>query len=153
MAAPDHGPGVRVPPPLLVGGLVLAAWGLRRLLPLPVAEPLPALGLAVILVALGLILWALAVMLRAGTDPRPDRPDAVLVEAGPFRFSRNPIYLGFLLAAAGFALRWGDLWGWAAVFASLFLLDRLVIAREEAYLAARFGPAYEAYRRRVRRWM
>lgn len=153
MAASDHGPGVRVPPPLLVGGLVLAAWGLRRLLPLPVAEPLPALGLAVILVALGLILWALAVMLRAGTDPRPDRPDAALVEAGPFRFSRNPIYLGFLLAAAGFALRWGDLWGWVAVFASLLLLDRLVIAREEAYLAARFGPAYEAYRRRVRRWM
>ncbi len=153
MAASDHGPGVRVPPPLLVGGLVLAAWGLRRLLPLPVAEPLPALGLAVILVALGLILWALAVMLRAGTDPRPDRPDAALVEEGPFRFSRNPIYLGFLLAAAGFALRWGDLWGWVAVFASLLLLDRLVIAREEAYLAARFGPAYEAYRRRVRRWM
>ncbi|WP_158295494.1 methyltransferase family protein [Crenalkalicoccus roseus] len=142
-----------MPPPLLVGGLVLAAWGLRRLLPLPVAEPLPALGLAVILVALGLILWALAVMLRAGTDPRPDRPDAALVEEGPFRFSRNPIYLGFLLAAAGFALRWGDLWGWVAVFASLLLLDRLVIAREEAYLAARFGPAYEAYRRRVRRWM
>ena len=78
---------------------------------------------------------------------------AVFVEAGPYRFSRNPIYLGLLVAAVGLALRWGDLWGWMAVAASHLMLDRLVVAKEEAYLAARFGPAYEAYRARVRRWI
>ena len=149
----DHGPGVRVPPPVLVAGLVALAWALRRLLPLPVLPPLPGLGAAVMLAGLGLGFWAVVVMMRAGTNPRPDRPDAALVTDGPFRFSRNPIYLGFVLLAAGLALRWGDLWGWLAVLASQQVLDRLVIAREEPYLAARFGAGYEAYRARVRRWI
>jgi protein-S-isoprenylcysteine O-methyltransferase Ste14 len=151
--ARDHGPGVRVPPPVLVAGAIALAWVLRRLLPLPVLAPLPGLGAVVMLAGLGLGVWAVVALMRAGTDPRPDRPDAALVQGGPFRFSRNPIYLGFLLLAAGLALRWGDLWGWLAVLASQQMLDRLVIAREEPYLAARFGAEYEAYRARVRRWI
>ena len=61
--------------------------------------------------------------------------------------------MGFLLVATGLALWHGTLWWWLAVAASHAMLDRLVIAREEAYLAARFGTAYEGYRGRVRRWM
>nr|WP_255568743.1 isoprenylcysteine carboxylmethyltransferase family protein [Neoroseomonas alba] len=91
--------------------------------------------------------------MQAGNDPRPDKPDAALVERGPFRFGRNPIYLGFILGMLGFALRWGDLWGWIALVASHLVLDRLVVAKEEAYLAGRFGAAYDAYRARVRRWV
>lgn len=150
---PDHGPGVPVPPPLLVAGTILVAWLLRRLLPLPVMAPQPVPGDILFGLALALIVWAGATMLRAGTDPRPDRPDAALVTTGPFRFSRNPFYLGFVLIAAGFALRWGDLWGWLAVAALLRMLDRLAIAREEAYLARRFGAAYRQYRAKVRRWI
>ena len=148
-----HGPGVRIPPPVMVGATILAAWLLMRLAPVPLGPPLLPLGNTVLFLALALIGWAILAMSRAGTDIRPDRPDAALIETGPFRFGRNPIYLGFLLCAAGFALRWGDLWGWIAVAVSFGLLERLVIAREEAYLAARFGAAYEAYRARVRRWM
>nr|WP_246522172.1 isoprenylcysteine carboxylmethyltransferase family protein [Neoroseomonas terrae] len=103
--------------------------------------------------ALLLIGLSLLALVHAGNDPRPDRPDKALVEAGPFRFSRNPVYLGFLVAMFGFALRWGDLWGWVALVGGHLLLDRMVVAREEAYLAARFGAAYEAYRGRVRRWL
>lgn len=153
MAPEDRGLGVRIPPPVMVGAAILGAWLLRRAAPLPLGAALPVPGIIVLLAALALIGWALLVMVRAGTDPRPDKPDAALVEAGPFRISRNPIYLGFVLAAAGIALRWGDPWGWLAVLASLTVLDRLVIAREEAYLAARFGAAYDAYRARVRRWL
>jgi protein-S-isoprenylcysteine O-methyltransferase Ste14 len=149
----DHGPGVRVPPPVLVGAIILLAWVLKGAAPLPVGPAAPALGTAVLVLGLALIAWAILVMVRAGTDPRPDRPDAAFVQGGPFRLSRNPIYLGFVLCAAGFALRWADLWGWLAVPATLAALDRLVIAREEAYLAARFGAAYAAYRARVRRWI
>jgi protein-S-isoprenylcysteine O-methyltransferase Ste14 len=150
---PDHGPGVRLPPPLLVAGLIAFAWLLRQAVPLPVGGPLPMLANLVFLAAFGLILWAILAMTRAGTDPRPDKPDQALVERGPFRFSRNPVYLGLVLLVIGFALRWGDLWGWLAALASQQLLDRLVIAREEAYLATRFGAAYNAYRARVRRWV
>jgi len=149
----DHGPGVRVPPPVMVAGAIAAAWVLMRVLPVPLGAPLPGLGALVLFMGLALIGWAILVMVRAGNDPRPDKPDAALVEAGPFRFSRNPIYLGFLLAAVGMALRWGDLWGWIAVAASHFVLDRLVIVKEEAYLATRFGAAYEGYKGRVRRWV
>ena len=153
MSSADHGPGVRVPPPVMVGALVMAGWGLRRLAPLPVGAPLPGLGAGVIGLGLALSVWTAVAMLRAGTDPRPDRADKALLEHGPFRLSRNPIYLGFLLTTGGFALRWADLWSWLAVAASFLLLDRMVVAREEAYLRARFGAAYDAYRARVRRWL
>jgi protein-S-isoprenylcysteine O-methyltransferase Ste14 len=142
-----------VPPPVLVALAVGLGWLLRRLAPVPVGAPLPWPGAAVAGLGLGLSVWAIAVMLRAGTDPRPDRPDRALLERGPFRLGRNPVYLGFLLVAAGLALRWADLWPWLAVPAGFLLLDRLVVAREEAYLRARFGAAYDAYRARVRRWV
>jgi len=122
-------------------------------MPLPLGGPQPGLGYGVVGLGLGLAVWSLAVMLRAGTDPRPDKPDAALLERGPFRFSRNPVYLGFLLVAAGLALRWADAWCWLAVAACALLLDRLVVAREEAYLRSRFGAAYAGYARRVRRWV
>ena len=149
----DHGPGVRVPPPVMVAGVLAVAWILRSVVPVPLGPPLPDAGLLVMFAALALIGWAVLVLVRAGNDPRPDKPDAAMVETGPFRFSRNPIYLGFLVGVAGFALRWGDLWGWIALAASHLLLDRMVVAKEEAYLARRFGATYEAYRGRVRRWL
>lgn len=153
MSNADHGPGVRVPPPVLVGLLLALAWGLHRLVPVPIGPPLPDFGMLVLFAALALIGWAVLVLVRAGNDPRPDRPDAAMVQAGPYGFSRNPIYLGLLVAMAGFALRWGDLWGWLALPLGHLLLDRLVVAKEEAYLATRFGAAYDAYRSRVRRWL
>jgi len=107
----------------------------------------------VIFLAIGLAGWAVLALVKAGNDPRPDRPDAAMVETGPYRRSRNPIYLGLLLGATGLALIWGTLWAWLGVAVLHGVLDRLVIAKEEAYLATRFGAAYEAYRGRVRRWM
>ncbi|MCB4821905.1 methyltransferase family protein [Roseicella aerolata] len=153
MSARDHGPGVRLPLPLLVGGVVLGGWMMRQILPVQISAPLPGLSAAVMGLGLALSIWTVVTMLRAGTDPRPDKPDQALVERGPFRFSRNPIYLGFLLVATGFALRWGDLWPWLSVAWCFLLLDRMVVAREEAYLRRRFGAAYEAYMQRVRRWV
>jgi len=114
---------------------------------------LPNFGMLVVFLGIALIGWALLALVQAGNDPRPDRPDAALVVAGPFRFRRNPIYLGFLVVVLGFALRWGDLWGWLALLVCHLALDRLVVAKEEAYLTTRFGDAYEAYRKRVRRWV
>lgn len=152
-AARDHGPGVRIPPPVIVAVLLGAAWGAMQLLPLPLMAPWPEAGWVAIAAGGALAVWTAAVMLLAGTDPRPDKPDAAMVQTGPFRLSRNPIYLGFLVAAAGVALRWGDGWGWIGVVACFLVLDRLVIAKEEAYLRARFGAAYEDYRARVRRWV
>jgi protein-S-isoprenylcysteine O-methyltransferase Ste14 len=149
----DRGPGVRIPPPLMVAAVMALALLLTRLVPVRLGPPLPALGTTLLFLALAWIGWALLTMARAGTSPRPDRPDQALIAHGPFRLSRNPIYLGFLMIVAGFALHLGDLWAWLAVAASFALLEKVVIAREEAYLTARFGDAYAAYRARVRRWL
>jgi protein-S-isoprenylcysteine O-methyltransferase Ste14 len=151
--AEDCGPGVRVPPPLLATAVMVGAWVLDRIWTVQIGPPLVALGGMVIFLAVALAGWSVLALAKAGNDPRPDRPDAALVAAGPYRFSRNPIYLGLLLVAAGLALMWGTLWGWIGVALLHALLDRMVIVREEAYLAARFGTAYEAYRARVRKWM
>jgi protein-S-isoprenylcysteine O-methyltransferase Ste14 len=148
-----HGPGVRVPPPVHVVLALLLAWGLGRLVPVQLGPPAPGLGGAVFCLALAWMGWALIVLVRAGNDPRPDRPDRAFVAAGPFRLSRNPIYLGFVLALAGVALAWGTLWAWLAVGAVFLSLDVLVIRREETYLTRRFGDAYREYQRRTRRWM
>jgi protein-S-isoprenylcysteine O-methyltransferase Ste14 len=151
--AEDRGPGVPVAPPLLATGVMAGAWVLDRLWTVQIGPPATALGGMVIFLAVALAGWSVLALAKAGNDPRPDRPDAALVERGPYRFSRNPIYLGLLMVAAGLALMWGTLWGWVGVALLHALLDRMAIAREEAYLAARFGTAYEAYRARVRKWM
>lgn len=153
MTEPDHGPGVRLPPPVLVGGVLAVAWLLHLSFPIALGPPLPEFGMLGLFLGVALIGWALLALVQAGNDPRPDRPDAAIVTTGPFRFSRNPIYLGFLVVVLGFALRWGDLWGWLALLVCHLALDRLVVAKEEAYLTTRFGDAYEAYRKRVRRWV
>ena len=149
----DHGPGIRIPPPVMVGGALLVAWVLHRLVPVPLGPPLSFLGWFGVLRELPPVPSPRPADLWTARYPRPDKPDSVFVEAGPYRVSRNPIYLGLLVATVGFALRWGELWGWLAVAASHLMLDRLVVAKEEAYLATRFGAAYEAYRSRVRRWL
>jgi protein-S-isoprenylcysteine O-methyltransferase Ste14 len=149
----DRGPGVRVAPPLLATAVMAGAWVLDRIWTVQIGPPAVAIGGMVIFLAVALAGWSVLALAKAGNDPRPDRPDTALVERGPYRFSRNPIYLGLLTVAAGLALMWGTLWGWIGVALLHALLDRLVIAREEAYLAARFGAAYDAYRARVRKWM
>jgi protein-S-isoprenylcysteine O-methyltransferase Ste14 len=149
----DRGPGVRVPPPVIVVAALILAWGLQRLLPVQLGPPAVALGGMVIFLAMGWVGWALLVLVRAGNDPRPDKPDAAFVAAGPYRFGRNPIYFGFLLFLAGVALSWGTLWAWLAVGAVFLVLDLHVVRREEAYLQARFPESYPAYAARIRRWV
>jgi protein-S-isoprenylcysteine O-methyltransferase Ste14 len=148
---PD-GPAVPTPPPMIVLGGVALAWILQQVFPVQLGPPAPELGYIVICVGAALTGWGLIALIRAGNDPRPDKPDAAFVPTGPFRFGRNPIYSGFLLVLSGMALIWGTLWGWVAVGAVFLALQFLVVQREEAYLASRFGDAYVEYKNRVRRW-
>ncbi|MFM7780408.1 MAG: methyltransferase family protein, partial [Alphaproteobacteria bacterium] len=94
MTIPDHGPGVRLPPPVLVGGVLAVAWFAHLFFPVLLGPPLPNYGTLVLFLGIGLIGCSLLALVQAGNDPRPDRPDAAIVTTGPFRFSRNPIYLG-----------------------------------------------------------
>jgi protein-S-isoprenylcysteine O-methyltransferase Ste14 len=150
-------PGVRVPPPLLFLLVALPGAALERYVPrdLPVNLPRPLVWPAVVLLAasLYLALHAIIAFKRHGTHVDPARPSTVIVAAGPFRFTRNPMYLALVLILLALAVMWLSVWFLAGAAALLLLLDRLAVAPEERYLAGKFGDAYTAYRARVRRWI
>ena len=159
MSEPADSPRVRVLPPLVY----LAAFGLAgladRLRPWPIATgDAGELALRIsggVLVAAGLLLdfWSVRLFRRAGTSPLPFQPASAMVGAGPYRWTRNPMYLGMTMALAGIGLLLGRAWIALSAVAAALVIDRYAIAREERYLERRFGDAYLAYKRRVRRWL
>ena len=147
--------GVRLPPPLVyLAGLALG-WALDAWHPLgrPPAPLRWTLGGALAVAGLGLFLPALRLMRRARTAIAPTRPTTRLVVAGPFRVTRNPLYLSLLLVYAALAVLTGTLWALVLLPVVVAVLQRVVIVREEAYLERKFGDEYRAYRARVRRWI
>lgn len=111
-----------------------------------------AYGAAPAGLGLTLVLWAAWTMRRHHTTLHPHGEASTLVISGPFRISRNPIYLGFGLMLFGLAVSLGSSAPFAVLAAWVFFMNHLFIRHEEAALAARFGEAFAAYCRRVRRW-
>lgn len=148
-------PNVLILPPLLFGGALLLGLLLHWIYPLYVLNPWIArvLGAALLLASGGLAFAAERVMQRAGTNVRPDRPTLAIVSDGPFRFTRNPLYLALIGLYAGVTLLFNALWPLVLLIPTIVVLRLGVIAREERYLEAKFGDAYSAYKVRVRRWL
>jgi protein-S-isoprenylcysteine O-methyltransferase Ste14 len=141
----------RVPPLPFVLALLLA-WRLHRLLPLGVPRG-RTLGLAALGAGVALDGWSMATMARAGASPIPAEQTRALVESGPYRWSRNPIYVAHGLVTAGTGLAfWRTAWVLPATVAAWLATDRWTVPVEEARLANQWGESYEAYRRRVGRW-
>src|SRR5450759_184162 len=90
---------------------------------------------------------------HSGTPLNPTRPAATLVTTGPYRLTRNPIYVGMATTYAGVTLLAGTWWPAAFRPPAGLAVDRLGIAKEESYLRRRFGSAYDEYCARVRRWL
>jgi protein-S-isoprenylcysteine O-methyltransferase Ste14 len=156
LSSPDTS-GVRVLPPLIYAGLFLVGYALHRLVPLRLWGDVPLVARLVgwSLVGAGVLLGASAVVLfrRAGTTPNPTRPTTALVLHGPYRFTRNPMYVGLGLCYLGATLLVNSAWPLVLLPVLIGLVQRWVIAPEEAYLERRFGAEYRAYRTRVRRWL
>jgi protein-S-isoprenylcysteine O-methyltransferase Ste14 len=154
----DRGPGVRFPPPLLfVTGYVVALL-LQRAIPWPIAGPGTVLlcrvaGWVLLAGALVVALSALATFHRARTGIIPNRPATTLVTTGPYRFTRNPMYLSLTMVYVAGALLANTWWPLPLLPPVLVALYLLVVRREERYLAATFGERYAEYRARVRRWL
>jgi protein-S-isoprenylcysteine O-methyltransferase Ste14 len=146
--------GVIAPPPLIYGVPLLAGLLLDRWMPWRILAERTTLPAALLLVLLGFIaLPAVLAFRRARTHPEPWKPTKALVTVGPYRYSRNPMYLGFTLCYAGLAIWQNSVWPLIALPAVLMVVQVGVIQREERYLAGLFGDAYLAYRARVRRWL
>jgi protein-S-isoprenylcysteine O-methyltransferase Ste14 len=147
---------VIIRPPLAWGLAVLGGLALNSLVPLPfLPADVPAgwLGAMVFVLALALFAWAIVTIIRAGSNVPTNQPTTTIVESGPYRFTRNPIYLGMFLGLIGLAIAFDNLWLLVMLVPFALIIRYGVVAREEAYLERKFGDVYRAYRSRVRRWL
>ena len=155
MADDQDIPGIRVPPPLvyLLGlklGFLLDRRAQVPFLPCGVAR---VLGWPLVGGGMALAVWFARTMRGADTTIRIDKPVSSLVQDGPFRYTRNPGYVALTLIYAGIATLRNALWAILLLPLVLYVIERMVIEREERYLERTFGEEYLTYKARVRRWM
>jgi|KBSMisStaDraftv2_1062788.scaffolds.fasta_scaffold75202_2 protein-S-isoprenylcysteine O-methyltransferase Ste14 len=151
------GARVTVPPPsvflaALATGFLIDRFVARWAVPGGVAVRVALSALAIVA---GLALGGPAIRLfrRTGQDPRPWHPTPELVLRGPYRFTRNPMYVGLTLLTIGLGVALGTLWTLPLAFAALAAVHVLAVLPEERYLTARFGAPYLEYKARVRRYL
>lgn len=146
--------GVIAPPPVLYAVPLAAGLLLQHWYPLRIFSDGRSTLLGIVLVLGGVVgAPAMTAFRRANTSPKPWVPSTALVTTGPYRFTRNPMYLGFTLIYLGVAVWSNALWPLLFLPFVLVAMHYGVILREEAYMASTFGADYEAYRERVRRWL
>jgi protein-S-isoprenylcysteine O-methyltransferase Ste14 len=138
---------------LLFAILIMVA--LHFLFPGAIIVPLSwnLLGLAPLAGGIAINLMADSAFHKAGTTVKPFQESTALITDGVFRISRNPMYLGFVLALIGVALLLSSLTPWVIVLLFAILMDRIFILVEEQMLQARFGQAWAEYKAQVRRWI
>jgi protein-S-isoprenylcysteine O-methyltransferase Ste14 len=144
-----------VRPPLVYLGAIATGALLQLALPLPfIPGTLPTpLGAPTVLVALALAASSVAGFRRARTPVPAWKPTTAIVRTGPYRFSRNPMYLAFSLFQLGIAIWVNSLWLLGTLAGAVALVDAVVIRREEQYLEQKFAAAYLDYKASVRRWL
>ena len=145
----------RIPPPFYALAVALAIYALHRYLPISIDPAIARWGWLLSLLGVALTAWAGATFRRAHTTINPTVPSKAsrLVTHGPFRFTRNPMYLGFALMLTGWAL-WLNNWaGFLGIPLFVAVVTVLQIAPEERALQDRFGEEYASYRQRVNRWL
>jgi protein-S-isoprenylcysteine O-methyltransferase Ste14 len=141
-----------VRPPLVYLASLAIGTLLHLTMPLPFLAA-PLLGACLIVVALALLSYSIAEFRAAGTPVPARKPTTAIVRTGPYRISRNPIYLAFSILQLGIAIWANSLWLLATLIAALAVIDCFVIAREERYLERKFGAEYLDYKESVRRWL
>ena len=153
--APNDCPGVIAFPPLIFLIAVVIGVGAHFLCPVLLSPPTPwrILGAVLAVTAATIALSARGQMVKAGTNVRPDLPSTAIVTGGPYRFTRNPMYLSLCLLNLGIGLMLCDVVPVALTAGLAAVLHFGVILREERYLERKFGDAYFSYRGRVRRWL
>jgi len=147
--------GVIAPPPLIFCVAILLGYGVSRLFPrsdwlvwLP-----PALGILVVGLGLAGLAWGLVTLKRARTAVNPYESTTALVQHGPYRYTRNPLYVALTTLHIGIGLWLHNIWILLAVVPAVLIVHYGVVLREERYLMRKFGEDYHAYCAQVRRWL
>lgn len=147
---------LKIPPPVWALLYVLLALTISWQLDWPKMPgfPLPLLGIVLVSVPWILPVWAIILFRREGTEVKPTSPtNRKLVTVGPYRFTRNPMYLGLVIVTFGIAV-WVGAWPMFLASAAVFVTANWGhIPYEEAKMRRQFGAAYDSYVGRVRRWL
>jgi protein-S-isoprenylcysteine O-methyltransferase Ste14 len=146
---------MRILPPIWFAIGLVAIPVLHRYLPLVQLIPAPwhYAGVAIVIAGFALGGWAAALFRRADTTLVPGQESAAFVASGPFRLTRNPMYLGMAIVLFGASVFAGSLSPFAVVPAFMIIIQRLFISAEEAMMMKKFGGEFAAYRAKVRRWL
>jgi len=134
---------------ILIGSMLAIKWRL----PFMPGSHSSLLGGAVVTAAVALFAYAVRTFRAAGTPVPGNEPTTVIVRTGPYRFSRNPIYLAFSLVQLGLAIWIDSVWLVGTLIAALAVMALVVIPREGRYLERKFGAEYLDYKAAVRRWL
>jgi protein-S-isoprenylcysteine O-methyltransferase Ste14 len=146
--------GVILPPPLIYLFGFMVALALRYRWPLPIFHSPVAgwLGTGCVAVAVVLAMIGRGTMQRAGTNINPYKPTSAIVTSGPFKYSRNPLYVALSLLFLGLTFVANTWWGIVLFVPVAIVMHFCVVLREERYLESKFGNSYGEYRKRVRRY-
>ena len=150
--------GVTILPPIVFATGLIAGYVIQILWRIPIVPTSASLvvrllGVLAILFGGWAMVSAVVLFRRIGTPPDPHEPSTRLALDGPYRFTRNPMYLGMAAVLAGLALIGNALWPLLALIPVIWWIRTQVIAREERYLEAKFGGEYWDFKARVRRWL
>jgi protein-S-isoprenylcysteine O-methyltransferase Ste14 len=141
-------------PPIVFLCAILLGIALNRAWPLHFLSPsVRLLGPLVTACAVVLFLLSYREFRRAGTSVQGSKRSTVIVQTGPYRFSRNPIYLAFILFALGLSVWLNNAWLLVTLVPAVGLIAMVVIPREERFLERNFNDQYSSYKARVRRWL
>ncbi len=164
-AAIKDRPGVIAPPPLIYLAFLVVGLAAGYFYPIGLFEGglfegglfggggwRYGVGAVLAVLAVGLAVWALPQFRRAGTHVDPYKPDTAIITTGPYRFTRNPLYIGLALLYAGIAVAAASAWALVLLIPAMAVIRWGVIRREEAYLETKFGDDYRRYKAGVRRW-
>jgi protein-S-isoprenylcysteine O-methyltransferase Ste14 len=153
----ETGADVRFPPPLvfLIGVLVAVVFHYAVIpLPVPVDRMISTWsGVLIGAIAVGLVITARVLFSRTGQSPIPWKPSPELISRGPYRFTRNPMYVGLTLFQIGLGIALNDLWISLFALPALMVVHFIAVLPEERYLSEKFGASYRRYLTQVRRYL
>ena len=146
---------VKFPPPAIFASCIFLGAGFQYLRPvgLGIPESIEIFGYLLVLFGITIAILVATSFRRAGTAIEPWKPPTSIVTTGFYGWSRNPIYAGFCLINIGIGIASNSIWIFVSFIPAAFLLYHVAIAKEEAYLAEKFGEEYLTYKNKVRRWV
>ena len=146
----------RIPWPPIITLLAIALSSLAGYFfatPFPQGRAYRSVGVLILVIVIAIDLWSILTLRAARTTVSPTRKSTKLVTSGPFRLSRNPIYVGNVLLLLALALIFANAWFILFALLTALCIQKFAVEREEQHLLAVFGAEYETYCRRVRRWL